>query len=271
MSNGRDDRSTTRRLLRYAAPLGVAVAALAAWEIGVRVGEIPEYLLPTPGAVLQALRDNFETLGPAWLLTIRTMLTALAAAVVGGVLLAVLFAVSPLVENSLSPFAVILQVTPLIAIAPLINAWLGEQPWVVLFLCAWIVAFFPILANTLVGLRSADPGLRDLMQLYGATPWQRVRYLLAPSALPFFLAGLRVSANLSLVGAVVAEFAVGVVGSQTGLASTILESSYRLDVKQMFAALALISLTGVTMYATVHLLSQWLLSGWHESDDSRRG
>ena len=152
MSNGRGDRSTTRRLLRYAAPLGVAVAALAAWEIGVRVGEIPEYLLPTPGAVLQALRDNFETLGPAWLLTIRTMLTALAAAVVGGVLLAVLFAVSPLVENSLSPFAVILQVTPLIAIAPLINAWLGEQPWVVLFLCAGTAAFFPILAYTLLGL-----------------------------------------------------------------------------------------------------------------------
>ena len=144
-----------------------------------------------------------------------------------------------------------------------------ENRTLVLLICAWIVAFFPILSNTTIGLRSADEGLRDLFILYGATPWQRLRLLLAPAALPYFLAGLKISGNLALVGAVVAEFVVGASGVQSGLASTILESSYQLNVPRMFAALALISLTGVAIFFGMHLLSWLLLRSWHESARAR--
>jgi NitT/TauT family transport system permease protein len=259
------------RWVRVAAPVLVGLLALAAWEGAVRWWSVPEYLVPAPSVIAQTLVTERSELFGALGITIRTMLSALALAVLGGVGMALLFTLSRVLEVSLFPYAVILQVTPLIAIAPLINVWLGEYPWIVLLACAWIVAFFPILSNTAVGLHSADHNLRDLMRLYGATPWQRVRLLLAPAALPYFLAGLKVAANLSLVGAVVAEFAVGAAGAQTGLASVILESGYRLEAPRMFAALALVSATGVLTYFVVHLLSQWLLSPWHDSAVRREG
>lgn len=253
-------------MLRFVAPLLVAVAVLAAWETTVRVREIPPYLLPAPSAVVESLIDQWPSLGPAWLVTVRTMLVALAAAVVGGVLLAVLFSLSPAIELSLFPYAVVLQVTPLVAMAPLLLIWVGvERTWLVLILCAWIVAFFPILANTTVGLRSADAGLRDLFDLYGASRWQRLRLLLTPTALPYFLAGLRTAVNLSLVGTVVGEFVTGASGVQSGLAASVFEGTYRSDNSLTFAALGLISLTGIACYFATHAMSAWLLRGWHES------
>lgn len=244
----------------------VAIAVLAAWETTVRVREIPPYLLPAPSAVVESLIDQWPSLGPAWLVTVRTMLVALAAAVVGGVLLAVLFSLSPAIELSLFPYAVVLQVTPLVAMAPLLLIWVGvERTWLVLILCAWIVAFFPILANTTVGLRSADAGLRDLFDLYEASRWQRLRLLLTPTALPYFLAGLRTAVNLSLVGTVVGEFVTGASGAQSGLAASVFEGTYRSDNSLTFAALGLISLTGIACYFATHAMSAWLLRGWHES------
>lgn len=252
--------------LRWLAPLIVASIVIGGWEAFVRLREVPEYQLPAPSAVVETLQEEWPTLGPAWLMTVRTMAIALAAAVVGGVLLAVVFSLSPAVELSLFPYAVVLQVTPLVAVAPLLMIWIGvERTWLVLILCAWIVAFFPILANTTVGLRSADPGLRDLFDLYGATRWQRLRLLLTPTALPYFLAGLRTAVNLSLVGTVVGEFVTGASGAQSGLAAAIFEGTYRLNTPLMFAALGLISLTGVVCYFATHCLSNWLLAGWHES------
>lgn len=257
-------RSRTTAVLRVLAPLLTAVVAVAGWEAFVRWREVPAYIVPAPSVIVETLAAEWPTLGPAWLVTLRTMGVALAAAVLGGVTLAVLFSLSPAVELSLFPYAVILQVTPLVAIAPLLTVW-TDQTWLVLILCAWIVAFFPILANTTVGLRSADPGLRDLMDLYGASRWQRLRLLLTPTALPYFLAGLRTAVNLALVGAVVGEFVTGASGVQSGLAAAVFEGQFRLDTPLMFAALGLISLTGVACYFATHLLSRWLLAGWHES------
>ena len=254
-------RPGANKWLRAAAPLIVGVLVLAGWEAAVWALEVPTYVAPAPSAVLQTLRAEAPALAHARLVTLRTMLVALAAAVVGGVGLAVLFTVSPAVELSLFPYAVVLQVTPLVAVAPLVMIWV-EETWLVLIVCAWIVAFFPILASTTVGLRSADPGLRDLFTLYGASRWGRVRLLLAPTALPYFLSGLRTAVNLSLVGAVVAEFVAGASGAQSGLASAIFEGQYRLDTPKMFAALALVSLTGIGAYFATHKLSDWLLSGW---------
>ncbi len=268
------DRSTVgwteTRWAQAAAPVAVLCLFFAGWETAVRVSETPAYLLPPPTAIVEAITENRQQLASAWGVTVKTMAYALAAAVLSGGLAAVLFSASRLLEISLFPAAVVLQVTPLIAIAPLINIWLGDRVQTVLVVCATIVAFFPILSGTVVGLRSADRTLGDLMSVCGATRWQRLRYLLVPSALPYFLAGLKTAANLSLVGAVVAEFVVGASGSRTGLASIILESGFRLETPKLFAALALVSLTGILIYFAVHLLSLWLLGGWHESAAPRR-
>lgn len=253
------------RWLRVLAPVAVAFAVLAGWEAIVRLRETPKYLLPAPSVIAETIVEDRAQLFSALGVTLQIMLTALVLAVVGGVLLAVVFSLSRALEISLFPPAVVLQVTPLIAIAPLLSIWLGDYPRVVVLLCAWIVAFFPILSNTLIGLRSVDHNLRDLMRLYGASPWQRLRLLQLPATLPYFLAGLKVAANLALVGAIVAEFVVGAGGEQTGLASTILESSYRLDTPKTFAAITLVSATGVTVYFLIHAASQWLLRPWHDS------
>lgn len=254
------------RWLRFGAPLLLGILLLAGWEAWVRYAELPKYILPAPSDIASTLVEQWPALKPAWLVTLKTMFVALAAAVVLGVALAALFASSRIVETCLFPYAVMLQVTPLVAVAPFIVIWVGwERVWLTQLICAWIVAFFPILANTTMGLRSADPGLRDLFTLYGASPWQRLRLLLAPSALPYFLAGLKVSANLALVGAVVAEFVTGTQVDNPGLASTIFTSQLSNDTPLMFAALSLVSLTGIVTFFVMEWVGHLFLRRWHES------
>ncbi|MBA3481278.1 MAG: ABC transporter permease [Pirellulales bacterium] len=254
-----------RRWLRLFAPLVMGAAILATWEAVVRLNNIPPYLLASPSVIAKTIVAEWPTLAPAWLVTLKTMLVALAAAVIVGAAAAALFASSRVLEATLFPYAVMLQVTPLVAVAPFIVLWLNDRVWLAQVLCAWIVAFFPILSNTSIGLRSADVGQRDLFDLYGATRWQKLHMLLAPSALPYFLAGLKISANLALVGAIVGEFVIGPEAEHPGLATTILASQFRQDTPMMFAALAVVSLTGIVVFFLVHLLSYWLLRRWHES------
>ncbi len=267
-------RTGTKRrhqLLTWLAPIALCLILLGSWEAIVRIKQIPAYQLAPPSLIAKTFADQWRALGAAWLVTVTTMLAALAAAVVTGVALAALFASSRTVEATLFPYAVILQVTPLVAVAPFIVLWIGyDRVWLAQIVCAWIVAFFPILSNTAAGLRSADAGLSDLFALYGASRWQRLRWLLAPTALPYFLAGLRISANLALVGAIVAEFVVASQMDKPGLASTILTSQDRLDTPLMFAALALVSLTGVATYFATHALSRVLLGGWHDTSRNER-
>ena len=250
-------------------PTTVLVAAVLGWEALVRLGGIPHYVLPAPSLVLATLAENFDSLGTAWLYTLKITFGALLLSAVLGAALAALFAMSRLVELSLLPFAIVLQVTPIVAIAPLILIYV-DSTTAALLLCAWIVAFFPVLSNTVIGLRSADPNLRDLFTLHGATRWQRLRLLLVPSALPHFLAGLKIAGGLSLIGAVVAEFTAGAAGRETGLASRILEASFRTEIPKMFAALLLVSLTGVAIFAGFDLLSRLLLGRWHASEREPR-
>jgi NitT/TauT family transport system permease protein len=198
------------------------------------------------------------------LVTLRVTLAALAAAAILGGAIAVLFSLSRLVEISLFPYAVILQVTPIVAIAPLIIIWV-QQPFLALLVCAWIAAFFPIVSNTTVGLNSADRNLVALFRLYGASPAQTLRYLKLPTALPYFLAGLRISGGLALIGAVVAEFVLGTSGTETGLASRIQEAGYRLEIARAFAGLILLCATGIAIYLAIDLVSRALLRHWHES------
>jgi NitT/TauT family transport system permease protein len=253
------------RWLDAGVPLAIALAALVIWEVMVRWQEVPAYILPAPSVVAQALVNDWSILWPALLVTLKVTFLALLVSIVGGVGLAFLFTLSRWVERSLFPFAVVLQVTPIVAIAPLVLIY-APNTLSALLVCAWIVAFFPILSNTVTGLRSADRNLQELFTLYGATRWQRLRLLLAPSALPYFLAGLKIAGGLSLIGAVVAEFAAGTSGQESGLAYRILEASFRLNVPRMFAALVLMSLTGILIFAAFNLLARFLLGQWHESE-----
>lgn len=257
-------------LLRVALPAALIAGLLALWELLVRVNEVPHYIIPAPTLILSTLVEHWGTLSAALWFTVKLTLLALAAAVAGGVLLAIAFSLSKWVEISLFPIAVILQVTPIVAIAPLILIYVSSTTGALL-LCAWIVAFFPILSNTVIGLKSADSNLRDLFTLYQTTPWQRFRYLLVPSALPYFMAGLKIAGGLSLIGAVVAEFTAGTAGRETGLASRILESSFRTEIPMMFAALLLVSLLGILIFVVFAALSRLVLGHWHESEMRREG
>ena len=254
----------SRRIWRIAAPLAVGAALLAVWEAVVRAEGIPPYILPGPMLIAESLWTDGPSLLGSLLVTLRVTLAALGAAVVLGGALALLFSLSRILELSLFPYAVILQVTPIVAIAPLIIIWVRE-PFLALLVCAWIVAFFPVVANTTVGLNSADRNLLALFRLYGASQGQVLRYLKLPTALPYFLAGLRISGGLALIGAVVAEFVAGTGGAETGLAFRILEAGYRLAIPRLFAALFLLSMTGIVIYLLLDALSRLLLRHWHES------
>ncbi|HSW04181.1 MAG TPA: ABC transporter permease [Aquabacterium sp.] len=249
-------------------PTLVLLGLIGGWELLVRMAQIPAYTLPAPSLIVQTLIANFGSLAASWWTTLKITFGALALACAGGGLIAAMFALSPLLERALLPVAVVLQVTPLVAVAPLILIYV-ESTTAALLLCAWIVAFFPMLSNTLTGLRAAEANLRDLFRLYRATPMQRLRLLLLPTALPYFLAGLRISGGLSLIGAVTAEMVAGAAGRDTGLASRILEASFRTETPKMFAALALLVLTGVMIYALFNALSRRLLGRWHASASHR--
>ena len=258
------------RIGKWTLPVIVLAVMLGVWEAIVYANQIPHYILPAPSRVFSTLWQDWAILFEALLVTAQITLMALAVAVIGGVGLAVLFTQSRWIEMSFYPYAVILQVTPIVAIAPLIAIYVDSLT-AQLLLCAWLVAFFPILSNTTLGLNSADHNLRDLFRIYGATRWQKLRYLQLPSALPYFLGGLRIAGGLSLIGAVVAEFVIGTGGRGTGLAFRILEAGYRLNIPRMFAALILIAVTGVIIFAGLSFLSHMLLRKWHESAIKREG
>lgn len=252
------------RIGRWLLPLAIMVLAIWVWDRICVWNEIPQYILPRPGVVLNTLWVDAPLLFSSLLVTLKITFLGLLLAVIGGVGLAVLFAQSKWVEMSFFPFAVVLQVTPIVAIFPLINIYVGNQT-TKLLLCAWIVAFFPILSNTTLGLNSVDRNLRDLFELNGASRWQQLRYLRLPAAMPYFLGGLKIAGGLSLIGAVVAEFVAGATGQSSGLASRIIEAGYRLNAPRLFAALILISITGIVIFLVLSLVSHLILKRWHES------
>ncbi|MGV8986828.1 MAG: ABC transporter permease [Cypionkella sp.] len=249
---------------KWALPTLVVVLTLYGWDRVVAINHIPHYILPSPGLVAETLVKDWSTLFPSMLVTLKITLMALTVAVIGGVALAILFTQSKFAEMAFFPYAVILQVTPIVSVAPLIFIYVDNRI-VALLICAWVVAFFPILANTTLGLKSADHNLRDLMTIYRASRWQRLRYLQLPSALPYFLGGLRIAGGLSLIGAVVAEYVAGTGGIGSGLAFRILEAGYRLNIPRMFAALFLIAFLGVVIFMATTILNWFLLRKWHES------
>ncbi|MHA1549520.1 MAG: ABC transporter permease [Alphaproteobacteria bacterium] len=256
--------SLGERIIRISIPVTMLALLVGVWQIYVTVNEVPHYILPSPVRIAQAFSTDWPILLSALAVTVSITLSALAIALVGGVLLAIIMVQSRWMELALYPYAVILQVTPIVAIAPLILIY-APTTQSALLICAGIVAFFPILSNTTQGLRSTDHNLLNLFELYGANRWQTLIFLKVPSALPYFLAGLRIAGGLALIAAVVAEFAAGTAGAGSGLAFRLLESQYRLNIPRLFAALVLLSLTGIIIYFITSLISHLLLRNWHES------
>ena len=251
-------------LVRVAAPALLGVVLLAIWQVVCTTFAVPEYLVPSPLRIAQTLAEDWALLSSALTTTLKITFLAFALAVVLGVAAAFVFVQSRIVEISLFPYAVILQVTPIVAIAPLIIIWV-KDPTPAMVICATIVALFPIISNTILGLRSVNPGLMNLFRLNKATRWQTLARLRVPSALPYFFGGLRISSGLALIGAVVAEFVAGTGGTASGLAYQILQSGFQLNIPRLFAALFLITLTGIVLFTAMAALSKWALR-WHESE-----
>jgi NitT/TauT family transport system permease protein len=252
-------------LLRFVAPAFVAFVVLGAWQSLVVVYDVPAYLVPSPVLVLRTLITDRVLLLNSLVVTLGVALTALGVSVVLGALTALLFVRSRWIEMSLFPYAVLLQVTPIVAIAPLIIIWVKDTH-TALVMCAVVVAIFPIISNTTLGLRSADTGLLNLFRMYRATRWQILTRLRVPSALPYFFGGLRIASGLALIGAVVAEFVAGTGGQGAGLAYQILLAGIQLNIPRLFAALLLITLSGVALFGITVWISRLVLSRWHESE-----
>ena len=252
---------------RVVYPLIVAVVLIGLWQGLVVAFEIPAFLVPSPARVAQTLVADANLLFGALYNTLRITLFSFIAAVAVGVVVAAAFVQSRMIETAFFPYAVLLQVTPIVAIAPLIIIWV-KDPLASLVICATLVALFPIISNTTLGLRSVNPGLLAYFRMNRASRMQLLFRLRVPSALPYFFGGLRISSGLALIGAVVAEFVAGTGGTGTGLAYQILQAGYQLNIPRMFAALVLITVAGVLLFVLMSVLSRWALGGWHESETS---
>jgi NitT/TauT family transport system permease protein len=252
-------------LVKFGAPAALGAAILVVWQLVCTVFEVPEFLIPSPLVIAKTLVADWPLLSNALMTTLKITFLAFALAVVIGVAAAFVFVQSRVIEVSLFPYAIILQVTPIVAIAPLIIIWV-KNPTLAMTICATIVALFPIISNTILGLRSVNPGLANLFKLNRATRWQTLARLRVPSALPYFFGGLRISSGLALIGAVVAEFVAGTGGTASGLAYQILQAGFQLNIPRLFAALALITATGIVLFMAMAWLSKLALGGWHESE-----
>jgi NitT/TauT family transport system permease protein len=251
--------------MRFVAPLAVGIAMLVVWQVLVTAYNVPKYIIPSPVAIAQTLVEDWGLLSRSLLVTLKITFFAFFAAIVVGTLVAFLFVQSRWIEMSLFPYAVLLQVTPIVAIAPLIIIWVKDTQ-VALTLCATIIAIFPIISNTTLGLRSVNPGLANLFRMNRASRMQTLLRLRIPSALPYFFGGLRISSGLALIGAVVAEFVAGTGGHGAGLAYQILQAGFQINIPRLFAALFLITVTGVLLFVLMVWLSRFALGSWHESE-----
>lgn len=245
-------------------PTAFGAFLVGAWELFIILNEVPPYILPAPSDISVSLWNDGPSLLGSLAVTLQVTLAALVLACITGAGLAIILVQSKLIERTLFPYAVFLQVTPIVTIAPFVIIWV-DNVFIVLLILAWMAAVFPIISNTLLGLKSADRNLRDLFVLYGASKQQTLRHLLIPTALPYFLGGLRISGGLALIGTVVAEMVAGTSGESSGLAARLLEASYRLELSRALACFVLLSITGYCIYAALNWLSHRLLRHWHES------
>jgi NitT/TauT family transport system permease protein len=250
-----------------AATAGITILT-ASWYLIVKRAEIPPYILPDPALVIGTLIKDWSILGPAMWVTACTTVLALTIAFSGGVLAAIVLDRWRFFEMLVSPVTVMVQVMPVIAVAPLILVYV-DNPQIAQLSCAFLVAFFPIMVNALHGLKSVDQDQADTVRLYTASKWKMLVVLKMPSSLPNLFAGLKIGGGLALVGTVVSEFAAGSAGANSGLAFRLLEAQYRLNTPRLFAALALLAVLGATIFVALSCLDRIVLRHWYASRASR--
>jgi len=252
-------------LRRVVPPLAAFIVLNGIWEVLTRALRVPLYLLPPPSRVAVALVEHAGTLVRGALVTGQAAVLGFAMSALVGVAAGVVIGSLRWVHRSLYPFTVFLQTVPLVAIAPLLVVWLGFgiRP---VAIAAFIVSVFPVIVNTVTGIRSVDPGLVDLFTLYGASRLDRLLKLRLPAALPNIFAGLRVSAGLSVIGAVVGEFVASYAGDNAGIGMLSLTYSRESHTDRLFAAVGLASLLGLALFAVVGVASHLTLRRWHASE-----
>ncbi|BBI34131.1 ABC transporter permease [Cohnella abietis] len=246
-------------------PVIAFVVVISLWQFGIALLGTPAYLFPKPTDVFKAATEN----GPALLESVTT--TAIESvlgfllSIVVGVLGAIVLALSKPIEKSVYPYAIVLQTVPIVAIAPLIVIWFGSGMNAIVCI-TFLVCFFPILSNTLIGLNSTDQGLKNLFHLYSASPWQTMWSLRIPAAFPYIVAGLKISCTLSVIGSIVGEYVAGVGGGKGGLGYAITFAAMRLQTPYLFACGLAASVLGIVFFLIVNALSKRLLGSWHESE-----
>ncbi|WP_353737811.1 ABC transporter permease [Kyrpidia sp.] len=251
----------------YISPIAVFFGFVLIWQFGLQILNVPVFLIPKPTDIFQAAVENLGNLTQSALQTVTESLVGFVMSFVGGVLGAVLMASSKILERSLYPYAIILQTIPIVAIAPIIVIWFGAGLNAIVII-AFIIGFFPMISNTLIGLNSVDHNMLNLFRLYNASKWQTMWKLRLPAALPYMMAGLKISCTLSVVGAIVGEYIAGIGGGSGGLGYAITVAATRLQTAYLFACGLAASLLGIVLFLVIQLISKWILSSWHESEMS---
>lgn len=245
-------------------PVAALVVLLALWEGLVRALGVPAFLLPPPSAVIASgVRDARELAASAWV-TAEAALMGFGLSALAGVLVAVVLSSSRLLERALYPYTLFLQTVPIVAVAPLLVLWFGPGQRAVAA-SAFIVSVFPVIANTLSGVRSVEPALRDMFRLYGARRIATLVKLELPGALPHIFTGLRIASGLAVIGAIVGEFVAGFSEGTAGLGILVLAAYRQLRTDLMFAAVLCAAGLGIVLFGTVSLAGTRLLRRWHPS------
>ncbi|MDT2046973.1 ABC transporter permease [Priestia flexa] len=261
-------KNTWPILNTYLPPVIVFMLFMLFWQFGTQLLQIPPYLLPKPMDIVEAAVMNWSNLSSAVIRTITESMLGFMFSVIGGVIGALLMSSSKLLERSLYPYAILLQTIPIVAIAPIIVIWFGSGMNAIVII-AFTIGFFPMLSNTLIGLNATDRGMINLLKLYQASPWQIMWKVRIPAALPYIMAGLKISCTLAVVGAIVGEYIAGIGGGDGGLGYAITVASSRMETAYLFACGISASILGVGFFLLVNLFSKLLLGSWHESEMKR--
>jgi NitT/TauT family transport system permease protein len=238
---------------------------IGGWELLLALLDTRTFIFPRPSDIFHAAIDKWPNLRASVLTTIFESLLGFFFSIIVGVTAAVLLALSKTIEKIVYPYAIILQTIPIVAVAPIIVIWVGPGFYAIVVI-TFLIAFFPMLSNTIIGLNSTDHNMKNLFHLYGASQFQVMWKLRIPAALPYIVGGLKISCSLSVIGAIVGEYVAGIGGSRGGLGYAITVAASRLQTPYLFACGLAASALGIVFFLIVNAFSKWMLSSWHESE-----
>ena len=260
----RVEQSKFKFQLKYLGPIAAFVLFISLWQAIPTLLDIKPFILPKPTDVVNAAIKDWDLLWPAMQITVVEAVIGFILSAVIGIGVSILLASSRIIEISLYPYAVILQTIPVIAVAPIVVIWFGSG-FNSIVIISFLIGFFPIVSNTLMGLNSVDKNMGDLFQLYNASKWQTMWKLRIPAAMPYMMSGLKVSCTLSIIGAITGEYIAGIGGGKGGLGYAITVAAVQLKTPYLFACAIAGAIFGIVFYLLVSFISRLVLKSWHES------